>query len=229
MKKTIVFAFFVFTAFAGRAQFKDSSRVLLHDLGIKYELSKLYESDFQGIPGATQNQKTPLIHLQYALAFGRYKNGRLFFYGLTFGYGINYDRPYRSPVDSRRDTTSWNIGVLAGKRYYLKLANRFYLTPGGFLYASYGKERLDIVASAVPFPTEYDLNVYTAGVAFQPLRVGYQVGKRSLLELNLMETGLHYVKKSGSRRGTTNEIDLSSLSFQNRFLSRVQISFTHSL
>ncbi len=81
----------------------------------------------------------------------------------------------------------------------------------------------------VPYPTNYDLNVFSGSLTFQPLRVGFQLSGKAMLELNLFQSELSYFKKKGSRTGTSNTIERSQLFLGNKFLSNIQIAFTHRL
>lgn len=222
--KKLIFLLLVFTSTYIKAQFLDSSIVLLHDFTIGYNRFKTFESQFQGSPNAVEEGTFPVFTIAYSPAVGKMKNNHLTFFGLKFQYSTN-----RFSETIKDDTTSWSGGIVIGKKYFIALAKNLFIAPAGFVHASYGKETLRVTAGTVAFPTNYDLDVYSAVLAFQPIRIGYKLSNKSLFEINLFQSELRYINKSGSRAGTTNKIERSYIFFGNRFLSNVQISFMHRL
>lgn len=230
MKQKLIFSMLsLLFSFSLRAQFKDSSLVLLHDVTIGYNRFKTSESQFQGSLNGWETGIYPVLTFAYAPAIGTIRKNNLTFYGLRFQYSTNKNfTPDDFPL-VKYDTTAWSVGVVVGKKYFISLAKNFFVIPTGFVNLNYGKEKLRVTAGSVPFPTDYDFNVYSGTLVFQPLRLGYRLSDKSLFEINLFQSELSYLKKSGSRTGTTNKIERYYLSLGNRFLSNVQFTLMHRL
>lgn len=230
MRRILTLAFVVLSYFnESKAQFLDSGLVLIHDLTIGYNRFKTFESQFQGSSNSAQEGTYPVFTFGYSPALGKLKNNRLTFYGLNIRFGSNKLAAPNNNPNLRYDTTAWSGGIVFGKKYFISVAKNFFIVPSGFVSLNYGKEKLKVTATIIPYPTNYSSTTYSGELVFQPLRFGYRLSGKSLFEINLLQSELSYFKKNGSRSGTTNKIERSYFVFGNRFLSNILFSFTHIL